>query len=85
MLLQGLTLTVVGMSVVFVFLTLLVVAMKLLSIIIPRYFPEQAGSTRTVQRSKTSGTKIEQKTVLPVSGNEEIAAAIAAVTAFTKN
>ena len=80
MLFQGLTLTVVGMSVVFIFLTLLVFAMKLFSAIILKYFPDQPSAAGVPVK-----TKIKQETVSPVSADEEIAAAIAAVAAFKKS
>lgn len=41
MLLQGLTLTIIGMLVVFLILILLVVVMKLLSAAVFRFFPEK--------------------------------------------
>lgn len=40
MILQGLTLTIIGMLVVFLILILLVLVMKLLSAVVFRYFPE---------------------------------------------
>lgn len=41
MLLQGVTLTIIGMLVVFLILILLVVAMKILSAVTFRFFPER--------------------------------------------
>jgi len=38
---QGLALTIIGMSVVFIILILLVFVMKLLSVIVFRFFPEK--------------------------------------------
>ena len=83
MLLQGLTLTIVGMSVVFVFLTLLVFAMKLLSSTIQKYFPEGAASNGKAS-AKSISEPLKQEAA-PVSDNAEIAAAVAAVSAFIKN
>jgi len=79
MLLDGLTISIVGMSVVFVFLTLLVIAMKLLSITISRFLPaDQSGSkNRNRQTMKQSDQLLAQ-----VSNDGEIAAAIAAVRVF---
>ena len=82
MLLQGLTITVVGMSVVFIFLALLVIGMKLLSTIIPRFFPEQLPLQRKVSESSP---KVPE-TAAPAAGdNAEIAAALAAISVFSKN
>ena len=69
MIAQGLVLTVVGMAVVFCFLTLLVVLMNVLSAVVIRYFPEKPEEKAP---AKTSG-----------SGDAEVAAVIAAVKAFT--
>ncbi len=82
MLFQGLTLTIVGMSVVFIFLTLLVLAMKLFSAIILKYFPDQPSVAGIPVK-----TNIKKETVSSVSDsdNREIAAVIAAVAAFKKN
>ncbi len=69
LLMEGLKLTIIGMTVVFVFLSLLVVLMLLMNrflIFFNRYFPEQEVSVQTA-----------------TSGNDEhIAAIIAAVQAF---
>ena len=62
MLIQGLTLTIIGMLVVFSILLLLVFVMKLLSAIVFRFFPEPE----------------EPSTPQVSSGNPEIAVAIAA-------
>ena len=51
--LQGLTLTIVGMSVVFIFLTILVFIMMLMSVFIPKYFPDK----NVNKLSKTKQTK----------------------------
>ena len=64
---QGLVLTVVGMSVVFSFLALLVVLMSILSAVVNRYFPEPEKEV-----VESSGSR-----------DAEIAAVIAAVKAFT--
>ncbi len=79
MLLEGLTITIVGMSVVFVFLTLLVIIMKLLSIIVSRFFPaDQSGS----QKRNHQTIKQSDQLIAQVSNDGEIAAAIAAVRVF---
>ena len=64
MILDGLTLTVIGMSVVFVFLMLLVFFMQLLSVVVTKFFPE-----KEVPVAKAAS---------PVAGDTEIAVAIAA-------
>jgi oxaloacetate decarboxylase (Na+ extruding) subunit gamma len=63
---QGLVLTVVGMTVVFLFLALLVILMTVLSAVVTRYFPEPV-----MDVAESSGSK-----------NAEIAAVIAAVKAY---
>lgn len=68
MLIQGLTLTIIGMLVVFIILVLLVFVMKLLSAIVFRYFPEPE----------------EPAAALQSAGNVEIAVAIAAAYAQKK-
>ena len=64
---QGLVLTVVGMAVVFSFLTLLVILMSILSAVVLRYFPEP-------EKEVVASTG---------SRDAETAAVIAAVKAFT--
>ncbi len=83
MLLHGLTLTVVGMTVVFIFLTLLVYAMKLLSHIVTKVAPESEPSGRK-QGTQKSVQPTEQPAV-QISNDAEIAAALAAVSVFTNN
>lgn len=68
MLAQGLTTTIVGMLVVFFFLALLVVSMKIMSGVLLKYFPE--APEEPVQPRKRA------------TDDSEIAAAVAAVTAF---
>ncbi len=63
---QGLVLTVVGMTVVFSFLALLVILMTVLSTVVTRYFPEPVAVV-----AESSGSK-----------DAEIAAVIAAVKAY---
>ncbi|MFP4363973.1 MAG: OadG family protein [Spirochaetia bacterium] len=70
MVLQGLSLTIIGMSVVFVFLTLLIAIMVLLSAIVNRFFPE-----------KEEPKKIKSGR----DNNTEIAVAIAVVKACNKS
>ncbi len=79
MIFQGLTLTIVGMSVVFVFLTLLVYIMKLLSTIVLKFARESqpSGRKQTVQKSAQPAARL--------ADDAEIAAAIAAVSVFTNN
>lgn len=62
MLVQGLTLTIIGMLVVFLILILLVFVMKLLSAVVFRFFPEPEEPVQPQQSA----------------GNVEIAVAIAA-------
>ena len=62
MLIQGLTLTIIGMLVVFSILVLLVFVMKLLSAIVFRFFPEPEEPVKPQQSA----------------GNVEIAVAVAA-------
>lgn len=62
MLVQGLTLTIIGMLVVFLILILLVFVMKLLSAVVFRFFPEPEEPVQARQSA----------------GNVEIAVAIAA-------
>jgi sodium pump decarboxylase gamma subunit len=74
MIIKGLELTLVGMTVVFGMLTLLVVIMKMsyrMLLVMNRYFPEKTGAADAVTGA---GKKSE----------EDIAIAIAAVTAYTK-
>jgi len=80
------------MSVVFIFLTLLVFGMKLLYIVVKR-FP---GEIETTARRPAVSSQSAQKKVIPAPGDEaaagnipasihkEIAAAVAAITAFRK-
>lgn len=84
---QGLTLTVVGMSVVFTFLTLLVFVMKLMSAILPKYFPDKVKESKT---NKKRSVKNEQKSIeTPAEtfsmGEAEIAAVIAAVKSYSNS
>ncbi|MDC7219616.1 MAG: OadG family protein [Spirochaetales bacterium] len=68
----GLTITLVGMLVVFCFLALLVVCSRLMSALIVKFFPEAEESQAPVKRSAGSP-------------EADIAVAIAAVKAFTKS
>ncbi len=89
MLLQGLSLTIVGMSVVFIFLALLVIVMKIMSAFIPKYFPDITESKRgKAKQSKNESVAVEQKSDNSVGGKvsigeSEIAAVIAAVTSYS--
>ena len=90
MLLQGLTLTIVGMSVVFVFLTILVFIMKLMAAFIPKYFPDdntnkQAKLKQTKKESiKKQETPLQNANEALQMGEAEIAAVIAAVQSYSK-
>lgn len=83
MILHGLTLTIVGMTVVFIFLTLLVYAMKLLSLIVTKVAPESKPFGRK-QGIKKPVQSAEQPAA-QISNDAEIAAALAAVSVFTNN
>ncbi|RKX88374.1 MAG: oxaloacetate decarboxylase subunit gamma [Spirochaetes bacterium] len=90
MMLQGLTLTIVGMSVVFVFLTILVFIMKLMSAFIPKYFPDdntnkQAKLKQTKKESiKKQETPLQNAEMAIPMGQSEIAAVIAAVKSYSQ-
>jgi oxaloacetate decarboxylase gamma subunit len=68
----GLTITLVGMLVVFCFLALLVVSARLMSAVIVKFFPEKEEPVAQVKR-------------VAGSANTDVAIAIAAVKAFTKS
>ncbi|MDC7232999.1 MAG: OadG family protein [Spirochaetales bacterium] len=68
---SGLIVTIVGMSVVFLFLTLLVVTTTYMSKIVLKFFPEQEKPAAPAVRKS--------------SADAEIAVAIAAVKAHTKS
>jgi oxaloacetate decarboxylase (Na+ extruding) subunit gamma len=68
----GLTITLVGMLVVFCFLSLLVVCSRLMSAVIVKFFPEKEEPQTAVRR--TAG-----------SADADVAIAIAAVKAFTRS
>jgi len=85
MLLQGLTLTIVGMSVVFVFLTILVFIMKLMAAFIPKYFPDDNTNKQTKKESiKKQETPLQNANEALQMGEAEIAAVIAAVHSYSK-
>ena len=92
MMLQGLTLTIVGMSVVFIFLTILVFIMKLMSAFIPKYFPDDNTNKQTKKESiKKQETPLHNANeAIPIAdkaipmGEAEIAAVIAAVQSYSK-
>ncbi|MCD6397688.1 MAG: OadG family protein [Spirochaetaceae bacterium] len=85
MLIQGLTLTVVGMTVVFSFLTILVFVMLLMSAILPKYFPDAVKESKTkIKRSvKNEQNSIESSAETFSMGEAEIAAVIAAVKSYS--
>ena len=73
---SGLIVTIVGMSVVFLFLTLLVISTTAMSKIVTKFFPEQEKpAAPAVRKSSTPAN---------ASADAEIAAVIAAVKAQTK-
>ena len=87
MLIQGLILTVVGMTVVFTFLTLLVFVMKLMSAILPKYF---SGKVKESKTNKKQSVENERKSIEPPAkafsmGEAEIAAVIAAVKSYSNS
>jgi len=84
-LIQGLTLTVVGMTVVFSFLTILVFVMLLMSAILPKYFPDAVKESKTkIKRSvRNEQNSIESPAETVSMGEAEIAAVIAAVKSYS--
>jgi len=74
---NGLILLVIGMGVVFLFLTLLVFTTKLLSFIVNRYFPQKV-STAPVKRASSPVTSSAD------GKGAEVAAAIAAALSLSK-
>ena len=91
MLLQGITLTIVGMSVVFVFLTILVFIMMLMSAFIPKYFPDKnTDKLPKIKQTKKESIKNQENPIeianeaLPM-GELEIAAVIAAVKSYLQS
>ena len=89
MLLQGLTLTIVGMSVVFIFLTIMVFVMKIMSSFIPKYFPDVTSNKQSrVKQTKKETINNQQESMeiaveaVPMS-EAEIAAVIAAVKSYS--
>ncbi|MAG13454.1 MAG: hypothetical protein CMN78_02540 [Spirochaetales bacterium] len=79
---NGLTITVIGMAIVFAFLVILVLAMNLLFLSLKKFFPatlaeRQEGKTKG-ERKKVPSPAVEKKGQLP-----EIAAAIAAAKAYS--
>lgn len=70
MILDGLIIMFVGMSVVFFFLVLIIFAMRVMSAIVLKFFPEKEVPVASAARR---------------SDDSEIAAAIAAVKAFTQS
>ena len=82
---QGLTLTVVGMTVVFSFLTILVFVMLLMSAILPKYFPDaiKESKTKRMKSVKNEQNSIESPAESFSMGEAEIAAVIAAVKSYS--
>ena len=81
MILHGLTITIVGMAIVFAFLTILVLAMNLLFAMLKRFFPNSL-------RPGKDGPEAESQEMAPAqaqaNGASELAK-IAAVIAATKS
>lgn len=85
MMLQGLTLTIAGMSVVFGFLTILVFIMILMSAFIPKYFPDDNTKKQKINKSiKNQEKPIEIENKAIPMGESEIAAVIAAVKSYSQ-
>ena len=82
MILNGLTITIIGMAIVFAFLVILVLAMNLLFITLKKFFPkalsERPESKAIREREAASSPAGDENGPLP-----EIAAAIAAATAYS--
>ena len=70
MMMVGLTVTVIGISVVFCFLLLIIVGMSTMSSVIMKYFPEPEEPVVSVRKA---------------ADNSEVAVAIAAVQAYTNS
>lgn len=88
MLLQGLTLTIVGMSVVFIFLTILVFIMMLMSAFIPKYFPDKdklANKKTNKEPIKNQNNSMDIANEAIPMGESEIAAVIAAVKSYLQS
>ena len=89
MLLQGLTLTIVGMGVVFTFLAILVIVMKLMSAFIPKYFPDDNANKQASQNQSKKESLKNKQNLLEIAeeavpmGEAEIAAVIAAVKSYS--
>ncbi len=75
---SGLIVTIVGMSVVFLFLTLLVVSTTFMSKIVTKFFPEPEKPAAPAVRKSTTAANAG------ANADAEIAAVIAAVKAQTK-
>ena len=85
MLLQGFTLTIVGMSVVFTFLTIMVFVMKIMSAFLPKYFPDVTANKQikvSKQKKEAISESMKIAEVAPM-GEVEIAAVIAAVKSYS--
>ena len=89
MLLQGLTLTIVGMSVVFIFLTIMVIVMTIMSAFIPKYFPDATANKQSKVKKTKKETITNQQESMGIAGEAvpmgeaEIAAVIAAVKSYS--
>jgi oxaloacetate decarboxylase gamma subunit len=73
---QGLELLVYGMGTVIVFLTLLVFATRLMSLLVQRFFPEAPPASR--QRANTNGSPLLSAPIPSSPPSPELLAAIAA-------
>ena len=91
MLLEGFTLTIVGMAVVFIFLTILVFVVKALSAFLPKYFPDKNHEERINKpqpKIKIQNEKHKSAIAAAIGvsmAESEIAAAIAAVKSYSHN
>ena len=88
-LLQGLTLTIVGMLVVFIFLTIMVFVMKIMSAFIPKYFPDLTADRQSKAKQTKKETVINKQKSMGIAvetvsmDKAEIAAVIAAVKSYS--
>ena len=80
MILNGLTITIIGMAIVFAFLVILVLAMNLIFITLKKFFPKALSERAEGKaiREREASPAGDEKGLLP-----EIAAAIAAATAYS--
>jgi oxaloacetate decarboxylase gamma subunit len=58
---QGLTLSAFGMGTVFVFLTILVIATKTMSVLLTKFYPEEIVATKATVPSNTTQNNVDPK------------------------